>query len=96
MASSISHPELRAGEVDVAARNLLRKEASLYTPATTFSGAERIMSRSDHSVTPSLCNQFLVSHFLEDIDRFSRNLASGLIYHPIDRNQSHSGPSLQI
>ena len=40
-----------------------------YTPATGFTGAERIMSRPDHSVTPSLCHSvskncvpFLGSH----------------------------------
>ena len=50
------------------------------------SGAERTMSRPDHSV------QFLVSHFKEDIDRFLRNLASGFIYLPIERNRFHFGP----
>ena len=36
---------------------LLPFSPPFYTPATGFTGAERIMSRPDHSVTPSLCDQ---------------------------------------
>ena len=61
-----------------------------YTPATGFTGAERIMSRPDHSVT--LCPK-IVSHFWVPIVRFSPKLASGFVYHPIRRIRSHFGPS---
>ena len=76
----------------------LRWSKHFYTPATGFTGAERIMSRPDHSVTPSLRHSVtlcpkIVSHFWVPIVRFSPKLASGFVYHPIRRIRSHFGPS---
>ena len=69
---------------------ILNNCADCYTPATGFTGAERIMSRPDHSVTLS---SKIVSHFWVPIVRFSPKLASGFVYHPIRRIRSHFGPS---
>ena len=52
-----------------------------------FSGGERIMSRPGHSVSK------ILSYFVEVIVRFSPNLASGFVYHPIRRIRSHFEPS---